>query len=320
MAIVLSKMQQGCKFVSIYLQQKIENMSHNHSFSSNNLADSSKLSKVLVISILVNLLYVAIEAFMGISENSLGLLSDAGHNLGDVFSLVLTLLAVKLTVIPPSPRFTYGYKKSTILVSVLNSLLLLAAVVVIVIESIGKISNPVPVNGIAVSWTAAVGIIINGLTAWILMKHQKNDINVRGAFMHMLADTLVSLGVLFSGILINITGWNIIDAIISLSVSAIILFSTIKLLHEGLVLIVDGVPLSLDVDRVKNQILNVDGVEDIHDIHIWAISTTENAMTVKAAVEDLSLMDKIKTQIREEMTKESIRYCTIEILTENSKE
>lgn len=185
-----------------------------------------------MLSIVLNLLFVFVEAGVGLVSNSLGLLSDAGHNLGDVFTLLLALFAFELAKIRPARNYTYGYKKGTVLISLLNAIILLIAVGAIIVESIHKFSNPVPVNGVAVSWTAGVGIVVNGLTAWLLMRQRKNDLNTEGAFLHMAADTLVSIGVVISGIVIAITGWNIIDPIISLVIVVIILISTWHLLSQ----------------------------------------------------------------------------------------
>ena len=182
-------------------------MAHNHEHHTHGHEHRiGSLNGIFIVSIVLNLLFVVVEAAVGFHENSLGLLSDAGHNLGDVFSLLLALLAFKLAKIHSTKRFTYGYRKSTVLVSLLNAIILLAAVGAIILESIHKFNDPVPVNGAAVSWTAGAGILVNGLTAWLLMKSQKDDLNVRGAFLHMAADTLVSVGVVISGIAISLTG------------------------------------------------------------------------------------------------------------------
>lgn len=243
------------------------------------------ISRVLIWSIVINLLYVAIEAGIGIYGDSLGLVSDAGHNLGDVFSLILTLIGLKLAHAAANHRFTYGYQKSTILIALLNAVILLIAVGIIIIESIRRIQHPDPIDGAMVSWTAAVGIIVNGLTAWMLMKDQKHDLNIRGAFLHMAADTLVSLGVVIAGIIISLTGFVLIDPIISLVIAAVILLSTCRMLRESLSLSIDGVPEDIDVDRLKSDIENLPHVKSLHHIHVWALSTTLNAMTAHVVID-----------------------------------
>ena len=183
----------------------------------------------LVVGIVMNLLFVFVEVAVGLAYNSLGLLSDAGHNLSDVFSLTLSLFAIRMAKRHGNIHFTYGYKKSTILVSLANAIILLVAVGAILIESIYKLRHPEEISGEAISWTAGVGIIVNGITALLLMKNQGHDLNVKGAFLHMAMDTLVSVGVVVSGIIITLTGFVIIDTLISLVIALIILASTWKL-------------------------------------------------------------------------------------------
>lgn len=255
---------------------------HNHHHHHHHI---ETISRVLIWSIVINLLYVAIEAGIGIYGDSLGLVSDAGHNLGDVFSLILTLIGLKLAHAAANHRFTYGYQKSTILIALLNAVILLIAVGIIIIESIRRIQHPDPIDGAMVSWTAAVGIIVNGLTAWMLMKDQKHDLNIRGAFLHMAADTLVSLGVVIAGIIISLTGFVLIDPIISLVIAAVILLSTCRMLRESLSLSIDGVPEDIDVDRLKSEIENLPHVKSLHHIHVWALSTTLNAMTAHVVID-----------------------------------
>ena len=215
---------------------------HDHHGHHHHHVMPTSMNGIFVFCIVLNLLFVGVEALVGWTQNSLSLLSDAGHNLSDVFSLVLVLIAFHLAKVRSGVHYTYGLKKSTVLISLVNAILLLAAVGGIVYESILKFSDPVDVNGVAVSWTAGVGILINGLTVVLLMRGQKSDINVRGAFLHMVADTLVSVGVVVSGVIIALTGWNVVDPIVSLIIAFIILWSTWSLLTASLRLIVDGTP------------------------------------------------------------------------------
>ena len=192
------------------------------------------LNRIFIVCIVLNLLFVGVEAAVGLLYHSLGLLSDAGHNLSDVFSLVLALVAFRLARQPVSAHFTYGYKKSTILISLVNAVILLVAVGAIIIESVYRLRHPQPLSGLAISWTAGVGIVVNGLTTWLLTRDRKRDLNVRGAFLHMLMDTLVSVGVVISGLVIRYTGWAWVDTAVSLAIAVVILVSTFNLLRESL--------------------------------------------------------------------------------------
>lgn len=274
-----------------------------------------QLNAVFVISIVLNSLFVLVEAGVGLFENSIGLLSDAGHNLGDVFSLLLALFAFKLAKVRAKGRFTYGYKKSTVLISLLNAIILLVAVGAIIIESLYKLRSPEPVNGTAVTWTAAVGIVVNGFTAWLLHKGQKDDLNVRGAFLHMAADTLVSVGVVVSGLIITYTGFVLIDPIVGLLIAVVILISTCKLLFQSLRLSLDAAPDNIDVDKVKRDIASVSGVDNVHHVHVWAISTSENALTAHVILNENSDAQQVKHEIRQKLEHDRITHVTIETET-----
>ena len=215
-------------------------------------------------------------------------------------------------------RFTYGYRKSTILISLLNAVILLVAVGAIVIESIHKFSEPTEVNGIAVSWTAGVGILINGATALLLMRGQKNDLNVRGAFLHMAADTLVSVGVVISGIVINYTGWTVIDPIVSLIIAVVILISTWELLSDSLRLAVDGIPDGVDLHEIEQIITAEEHVKSTHHIHVWAISTTETALTAHVVIDDLSCWPHVSEHLKHTLAEHGISHATLEPETSDS--
>lgn len=277
----------------------------------------TSLDRVFIFGIILNLLFVAAETGVGILYNSLGLLSDAGHNLSDVFSLLLALLAFRLTRVRGNARYTYGYKKSTILVSLLNAIILLIAVGAIVIESIHKLQHPAPVNGMAVSWTAGVGIIVNGLTAWMLMKKQKNDLNVRGAYLHMAADTLVSVGVVISGVIISTTGYTAIDPIIGLVIAVIILISTWSLLSGSIRLSLDGVPENIDLKKIQQILSENQYVEGCHHLHVWAISTTENALTAHLILSDILQLERVKQDVKQQLKEAGIVHATLEFELES---
>ena len=271
------------------------------------------MRKVLWASIILNLLFVGVEAGVGLWQDSLSLLSDAGHNLSDVFSLVLVVVGLHLVKVHSNEHYTYGYKKSTILISLANALLLLVAVGVIVAESVHKLREPVPIDGAVISWTAGVGILINGLTTLLLMRGQKGDLNIRGAFLHMAADTLVSIGVVISGIIIKHTGWFIIDPIISIVIAVVILISTWDLLRDSMRLALDGVPEGIEVDEVVQLMRDTEHVTDVHHLHIWAMSTTENAMTAHVVVDDEHEAAHVRKAIKEALQTKGITHATIEI-------
>ena len=287
-------------------------MSHEHSHQHSHAINAESLNKAFIIGIVLNLAFVVIEFAAGFWFDSLALLSDAGHNLSDVVSLVLALLAFRLAKVKANERYTYGYKKSTILVSLLNAVILLVAVGAIVIESIHKLSNPAVVPGGAIAWVAGVGVLINAFTAFLFMKDKEKDLNVKGAYLHMAADALVSVGVLVAGIVISRTGWDIIDPIIGLIVAVVILISTWNLLHDSLRLTLDGVPTSIDSQKVVEAIRALPGVDDVHHIHIWAISTTENALTAHIVLKQPEGMQEVKHLIRHRLEDFGIGHATLE--------
>ena len=273
------------------LQRHPDQRRHHH----HHAHEITSLNGVYITAIVLNVLFVAIEAGVGLWSDSVGLLSDAGHNLGDVFSLLLAMLAFRLSLSRTTRKFTYGYRKSSVLISLLNSIILLVAVGAIIVESIRKFNEPVSVDGAAITWTAAAGILVNGITALMLMKQQKHDINTKGAFLHMATDTLVSAGVVVSGIIISLTGFTVIDPVIGLLIAVIILVSTYRLLAEG-----------------------TPGVESVHHLHIWAISTTETALTAHVVISDLGGMENVKENLKRELSAKGIRHTTLEIETATS--
>ena len=295
-------------------QEHHQNQEHHHHH--HHVAPTQSLSGIFILSIILNGLFVLIEAGVGLWQDSLSLLSDAGHNLSDVFSLVLVLIAFRLAKVQRNERYTYGYRKSTVLISLLNAVILLVAVGAIVIESIHKFSEPSEVNGIAVSWTAGVGILINGATALLLLRGQKSDLNVRGAFLHMAADTLVSIGVVISGILIYYTGWTIIDPIVSLIIAAVILVSTWELLSDSLKLAVDGVPDGVELQEIEQLFVAEEHVKGTHHIHVWAISTTETSLTAHVVIDNLSYWPQISERLKHRLAEHGIRHATLEVETE----
>src|SRR4051812_11733824 len=218
---------------------------HNHSHSHNIVLTS--VNTAFVVGICLNFLFVVIEAIVGLSIKSLSLLSDAGHNLADVGSLALSLLAFKLLKVKSNPRFTYGFRKSTVLVALFNSVILLLSIGAIVYEAVQRSFHPEPLPGKTIAIVAAVGIAINFLSALLFLKNKDQDLNIKSAYLHLMSDAVVSAGIVFGGIVIYFTGWYWIDPVVSIVIALIILSSTWSLLKDSLRLSLDGVPRDVDL-------------------------------------------------------------------------
>ena len=284
-------------------------MTHEHHHHDHTV---TSLNKAFIWGIALNVGFVVVEFAVGLCYGSMGLLSDAGHNLSDVASLLLAMLAFRLAQARATPKYTYGYKKSTVLISLLNSVILLIAVGVIVAESIGRMLHPEPVVGGAIAWTAGVGVAINGFTAWLFMKDKDRDLNVKGAYLHMAADALVSVGVLVSGLVISWTGWTVVDPIVGLAVAGVIVASVGSLTRDSLRLSLDGVPGGIDIAEIERKMEAVPGVRAVHHIHVWAISTTENALTAHVVLDSLSRMEEVKHALKELLGRSEIPHATLE--------
>ena len=252
-------------------------MSHSHSHSHSHA--HQKHGKAFAIGIGLNIVFVAVEVFYGFAANSSALLADAGHNASDVLSLIFAWTAGWLATRKPKGKYTYGLRRTTILVSILNALLLFGAMFMIGLDVIDKFQNPQPVAGRQVMIVAAIGVVINTFTALLFVKGQKDDLNIRGAFLHMIADAAVSVGVVIAGLLILLTGSHWIDPLISVVIILVILWSTWHLFIESINLALDAVPRDIKVDEVLDFLKNQKGVSDVHDLHIWAISTTQVGLT-----------------------------------------
>lgn len=272
----------------------------------------ASLNRAFVAGIVLNTLFVAAEFTAGLLSDSMGLLSDAGHNLSDVAGLLLALLAFRLAQVRPSHRYTYGYRRSTILVSLLNAVILLVAVGAIVVESLRKLVHPEPVAGATVLWVAGIGVIVNVATALLFLRDKERDLNVKGAYLHMAADALVSVGVMISGAVLMATGWYAIDPIVGLLVAGVIVWSTWGLLRDSVRLSLDGVPAGIDYDEVFRAVTSQEGVDGVHHLHVWALSTTENALTAHIAVRDLQRMPQLKRALRERLRTLGIGHATFE--------
>lgn len=287
--------------------QKPHHHHHTHTLTS--------LNRAFLWGISLNAGFVIIEFAVGLFYGSMGLLSDAGHNLSDVASLLLAMLAFRLAQVHATPHYTYGYKKSTVLISLLNSVILLIAVGMIIAESIGRMFHPAPIEGGAIAWTAGIGVVVNGFTAWLFMKDKDRDLNVKGAYLHMAADALVSIGVLLSGVVISWTGWTLIDPIVGLAVACVIVASVWSLTRDSLRLSLDGVPEGIDVEQIGQRMSTVEGVRTVHHIHVWAISTTENALTAHVVVTDLAAQERIKHDLKHLLCELGISHVTLEFET-----
>ncbi|MBP1850905.1 cation diffusion facilitator family transporter [Rhizobium halophytocola] len=235
--------------------------------------------KAFAIGITLNIVYVALEAVFGLMSGSLALLADAGHNLSDVLGLVIAWVAATLAARPPSLTRTYGFKRAPILASLANAVILLVAVGAILIEAVHRLYAPQPVDSGMIIWVAAIGVVVNAGTAMLFMRGAKDDLNIRGAFLHMAADAGVTVGVIIAALLIGATGWLWLDPAISLAIAVVILVSTWGLLRDSLSLAMDAVPRGIDQSKVRTDLEALPGVERLHDLHIWALSTTENALT-----------------------------------------
>jgi cobalt-zinc-cadmium efflux system protein len=273
-----------------------------------------RLNTAFVVGIILNSIFVIIEAAVGFANGSLSLLTDAGHNLSDVASLALALLAFKLSKMRANNAYTYGYKRSTIVVSLLNAVILVAAVGIIAYEAMLRIGHPQPIPGITVAWVAFAGIAVNGVTAWLFMKDKEKDLNIKGAYMHMAVDAIVSLGVVVSGIVIYFTQWYWVDSAVSLIIVIVIMAGTWNLLVDSLRLEIDGVPKDMDLDKIKAELMSNNGVKDVHHMHVWALSTTENALTAHLVIHpnEVNNFNSIKHDLRHRLEHLDIQHSTFE--------
>ena len=274
---------------------------HNHSHTHHHLSIPNDFSKAFLIGILLNIIFVAIESFYGFKINSLALLADAGHNFSDVVGLVLGLVGVFAGKLRSNDRHTYGWKRVTILAAFANALLLLVAIGSLISEAITRLNSPLETQGMTIMAVAGVGILINGATAMLFMHGRSSDLNVRGAFIHMAADALVSAGVLIAGALSLWFGWSLLDPIASLLIAAVILISTWSLFQESLHLLFDGVPKQVELRKVRSFLESLEGVTNVHDLHIWAISTSQIAMTAHLVMPKGSSGDHFLEDIAHEL-------------------
>lgn len=248
-------------------------LKHSHSHDIN-------LGTAFKTGIIINIIFVAGEAAAGYFSNSMALMADAGHNLSDVLALVFSWIAVIISQREPTLKFTYGFRRSTILIALLNTIFLLVAVGFIIYETLSRIKSPLKINAGNVMIVASLGIVVNGFTAWLFMKGKKNDINIRSAFVHFVADALVSLGVVVAGVIIALTGLEWIDSVVSFAIIAVILYGSYNLLIDSVNLALDAVPENIKIESVSEYLSGLPEVTGVHDLHIWSLGTTAAALTV----------------------------------------
>ena len=284
---------------------------HNHGSS-----EITGLNKAFIIGISLNLGFVLVQIIIGLRINSLSLLSDAGHNFLDVAGLALAMLAFRLTKTKATERYTYGYKKASILISLFNAFVLLVSIGAIGYQAVLRFSNPEALPGETIAVVAVIRIIINGVSALMFYRDKHRDINVKSAFLHLASDAFVSLGLVVGGLVIYYTHLYWIDPLLSMIICSVILVSTYNLLKDNIRLSLDGVPENVDLNKVKEEILNTAGIIDCHHMHIWALSTAQNAMTVHLVVaENISNEElvEIKNKIRHGLEHLNIIHTTLEI-------
>lgn len=289
--------------------------SHNHDHSHGHSHEISNYNRAFAVGVLLNIVFVVVEAGYGVIAGSLALIADAGHNLSDVLGLLLAWGATSLAKRPATEKRTYGFRKVTVMAALASSILLLVALGGITWETYGRFSDPQPVAGMTVIIVAGIGVVINTLTALLFMSGQKHDLNIRGAFLHMAMDALVSVGVVIAGVVILETGWVLIDPLMSVFIILLILMTSWSLLRDSINLAIDSVPGNIDIAAVKSYLSSLKNVIQLHDLHIWSLSTTEVALSVHLIVDDalpVNFLHDIQQQLHDHF---EIEHSTIQIET-----
>ncbi len=288
-------------------------MSHDHHHHQPLVLTS--VSKAFYIGIVLNMVFVVVQLGFGIRIHSLSLISDAGHNFADVASLILSLIALKLHQVKANEKYTYGYRKTSIIVALINAIILLISIGIIGYEAIKHLLHPLAMPGTTMAIIAFVGVLVNGISAFFFFRDKDNDLNVKSAFLHLAADALVSLGIVIGGIIIYYTHWYWIDAVLSLIIAVVILFSTWNLLTDSMKLSLDGVPNNVHMEDIKKTALSIKGILNIHHLHVWAISTTENALTAHILLSNevsIEAEQQIKHELKHQLQQQNIHHITIE--------
>lgn len=288
--------------------------SHDHHHHHHHHHGGGDLSRAFAIGIFLNATIVLLELVYGILANSMALVADGGHNLSDVLGLIVGWAGAVMAKRSPSRRFTYGLKKASILSALINALFLLVAVGAIAAEAIRRLVNPAPAEARTMIWVAAVAILANVATALLFAGGRKSDINVRAAFQHMAADAAVSAAVVFAGVVILWTGQQWVDPIMSLAVAAVILWGSLGLMRESVGMSLMGVPSSIEVEEVEEELGRLEGVETVHDLHVWPLSTTEIALTAHLVAPDVVATDALLESARKMLhDRFAIEHCTIQV-------
>jgi len=262
----------------------------------------------------LNIALVVAQVAFGVFANSVALIADAGHNLGDVLGLLLAWGAHGMARWQPTKRYTYGFRSASILVALFNGIILMVATGAIAWEALRRLASADEVAGVTVMIVAAIGIVVNGVSAWLLMAGRKGDLNVRGAFLHLLGDAAISFGVVVAGAMIYFTGWNRLDPLASLVISVLIVWGTWGLLRESIMMSLAAVPQGVDRASVERYLRGLPGVSEIHDLHIWAMSTTENALTAHLVRPGAGLDDRLLQEISRELEHQfKISHTTVQI-------
>jgi cobalt-zinc-cadmium efflux system protein len=283
-------------------------MEHNHQHSQNEI-----IGNAFKTGITINIIFIILEVFYGFSSNSMALISDAGHNFSDVLALIFSWIAVRLSQRKPTLKFTYGFRRSTIQITILNTVLLLTAVALILWDTVQRLGKPQIINSDSVIIIASIGIFINGFTAWLFLKGNKHDLNIRSAFIHFVADALVSFGVVVAGFIMALTGITWIDSLVSFIIIAVILYSSYHLLIDSVSLALDAVPENIDIETIRQYLNSLPEVSGIHDLHVWALSTSAAALTVHLETRiqtDVTFITKIQYQLKDRFR---IEHSTIQV-------
>jgi cobalt-zinc-cadmium efflux system protein len=271
-------------------------------------------SRAFGVGIALNIGFVLVEAYFGLRADSLALLADAGHNLSDVLGLVLAWAGMWVARFRPDERHTYGWQRASIMAALINALILLVAMGSMAWEAVHRFASPTPIQGQTVMLVAAAGVLVNGATAWLFHSGSRIDLNIRGAFLHMAGDALVSLGVVVAGAVYLWTGWMWLDPVMSLVIALLVVFGTWGLFSQSLHLAFDGVPASVDLGAVRTCLARLEGVTEVHDLHIWAIGASETAMTVHLVMPEGHPGDAFIVEINEMLHEQfDIEHATIQI-------
>ena len=286
---------------------------HDHGHHHHHHGDPAGHGRAFAIAIALNAVFVAVEFGYGFVANSTALMADAGHNLSDVLGLMLAWGAAILGKRQPSGRYTYGLRGSSMLAALFNAMLLMLACGAIAWEAVQQLLQPTPVQGATVSIVAAIGIAVNGFSAWLFMAGSKDDINIRGAYLHLAADAAISLGVLVSGVVVMFTSWSWLDPAVSIAIVVLIMASTCSLLKESLRMVMAAVPENVNAREVEDFLRRYTGVTEVHDLHIWSMSTTETALTAHLVMPSGypgdAALDEITRQLKEKF---SIHHTTLQ--------